>query len=109
MKRNTTTTTKTTAGKNKTIQLEGDISVNNIENIHRKLKAIKPESNIKLDIKNVTQFDLAGAQLLLAYHQKCKKDKINIDINIQLPDDLNLLTLNTGINKIFTNLNTLKI
>ncbi|MBN1181250.1 MAG: hypothetical protein JXB49_03115 [Bacteroidales bacterium] len=90
------------------VTIEGDISINNIDSLMKKLKAIKPINGLKVQLFNITQYDLAGAQLLVAFYKSCKKKNIELQFDLRLPDDLNLLNINAGINKIFTNLNTLK-
>ena len=81
-----TFTLKENKGKNSAdIIMSGDIILDEIENVHKKLmEASDKYAKIELLVNNVTQIDMSGIQFLIAFRKKMKNKNKTEYINLKL-------------------------
>ncbi len=87
------------------ITLSGQLTINSIVKILAEMKELlKNASNVNIHVKEVENIDLTFIQLLFAIKNSGKKENYKINVNMELPDELNLLVNNAGFHSVL-NLN----
>ena len=87
-----------------TVLLEGDLILGNTQKIIRELTmAVNCYSRLQVEVKNVTDIDLAGVQLLFAFSKAASARNAAFSIQLQLPGEAKTILSHAG----FENLTTL--
>jgi len=87
------------------IFLGGDLSVNNLNELLPKIRAIEKDySEIEININEVSVFDLATIQLLVSLQKSAERHKKKIKFKIDLSKDIMELIENTGFLKVLKKL-----
>lgn len=90
-------------GKNKqaSIHITNECTVYNVETIYSYLKTnIKGLSVKEVIVENVSNIDLAGAQMLVAFKRLLTEKNNNIKFQLNINDDITKILTNCGFNNI---------
>ena len=80
-----------------TVILEGNLTVQNASEIHKKLVETKNNfSKVDVQIQNVTDIDLSIVQLLSTYWKTFDTLNKNLDINFNTSNEIQKLLNNSG-------------
>jgi len=96
----------------KEIDIEGSFTIENAGNIQEKMREalgkVSGESQLALDLKNVTEFDGAGLQLLLAFEQA--SEKLGAKMNLKnIPEHISAVLERYGLSDRFASNPTGKV
>ncbi len=87
------------------LHVGGSLDVNNLAELTEKLVSIEKEfSEFEMNLNDVTKFDLATIQMLLAFKKTCEQHNKEIKFKIDLPKETAELVENTGFSSIIRKL-----
>ena len=89
-------------GENKvSIMLENELTIFSIENMKDKIiEAVKKYDIIEFKLNNVSNMDLTFVQLFYSIKTFAERLNKKISFDVELPDDIESLFSNSGLNKV---------
>lgn len=81
------------------LRIEGELTLNTIEETLAEVKAIVDEhQNLLIELRQIDNLDLTGVQLLYAIKKTAEASKKTINYSIELPDELSTIINHAGFN-----------
>ncbi|NJM15637.1 MAG: hypothetical protein HC896_09930 [Bacteroidales bacterium] len=96
MDEHTQITVKSIDNDTQQISLTGNVTIDNITEIHKHFKKIKLKKNTQLAVGNVAEIDLAGIQLINSLALDCTNANSIFNIESGFNKEISLLLTNTG-------------
>lgn len=88
------------------ILFENELTIQTIKDIKNSIEeTICRYKIIHIHVSNVSSMDLTFIQLIEALKEKCKKNKIELDIKLSIKNEIENLLINTGFNNLLKTVN----
>ncbi|MFP4092846.1 MAG: lipid asymmetry maintenance protein MlaB [Cyclobacteriaceae bacterium] len=102
MKANISVSPKRKSQKGNALRLQGDLTISNAAYIKDEMiKALDKYNITSLQVSEVENLDLSVLQLIYAFRRAARTGGNEIQLELSLPDEIDLLVRQSGLNQMF--------
>ena len=92
--------------KKEIVQLEGDLTINNISKIKKVILSVMNKSkSLDVNLMKVNNIDLSCIQLLYSFYKTSVNEGKAVAVNMEFSDDIKMIVRNSGFDRVFNGMN----